>query len=137
MYEGIEGAIKIALIDMILVFVILGLLALLMIGLKEIVKLASRKESGIKKVAIPEKDRIIPEKQDHEEIITAEQEGDGQLIAVLSAAVASLMERPLYQVKIINIKRSIPSGANPWTISGKQNLMSKRILISSRERGGF
>lgn len=137
MYEGIEGAIKIAIIDLILVFVILGLLALLMVGLREIVKLTSRKASGIKEVAIPEKERIIPEQKDRVEISAAEKKEDQELIAVITAAVANLMERPIHQVKIINIKRDIMSGASPWTIAGKQSIMSKRISMNSRKRGGF
>jgi len=137
MYEGIEGALKVALIDFIMVFIILGLLALSMIGLHEIIKLTSRKKAGESKITLAEKDRIISEPQDREEIITEKKSEDGQLVAVISAALSGLMERPKHQIKIINIRRIMPAGANPWTIAGKQSIMSKRISMNSRKRGGF
>jgi Na+-transporting methylmalonyl-CoA/oxaloacetate decarboxylase gamma subunit len=137
MYEGISGAIVLSLISFTMVFFILALLALLMVVLKKIMKASPEKATVIKKAVIPEKDRVISERQDEKESIIKEQENAGTLVAVISAAVASLMERPISQVKIINIKRSMPVVASPWIISGKPNVMSHRIAIISRKKGGF
>jgi Na+-transporting methylmalonyl-CoA/oxaloacetate decarboxylase gamma subunit len=137
MYVGIEGAIKIAITVMILVFIILGLLALMMVGLREIVKLTSKKKTEEKKVIFPEKVKTITEKPGKEGVKKTDKEYDERLIAVISAAVSTFMSRPMNKVKIINIKRYLPAGASPWSISGKQSVMSNRISIGSRKRGGF
>ncbi len=137
MYEGISGAIVLSMISFTMVFFILALLALLMVVLKKIVKATTEKETAVKKTVIPEKDRVISEKPDAREGIVKEKENDSVLVAVISAAVAGLMDRPISQVKIINIKRNITAAVSPWIISGKQNAMSNRIAISSRKKGGF
>lgn len=137
MYEGISGAIVLSMISFTMVFFILALLALLMVALKKIVKATPEKEAAVKKAVTPEKDRVIPEQQDGKEGIIREQEKNGALVAVISAAVAALTDRPISQVKIINIQRDITAAASPWVISGKQNMMSDRIAISSRKKGGF
>jgi len=131
MYVGIEGAIRIAITVMILVFLILSLLALLMVGLREIVKMTSKKQTEDKKITVPEKEKVITG------LPIKEKDHDEKVIAAISAAVSSFLARPLRQIKIINIVRNIPPGVSPWTISGKQNMMSDRISISSRKRGGF
>ena len=137
MYIGITGAIKIAITVIILVFVILSLLALLMIGLREIVKLTSKKQAAEKSTAPSEKPKLIIKKPVQERVQKKSEEDDDRLIAVISTAVASMMERPVNQISIIQIKRSLPAGASPWSIAGKQSVMSNRISISTRKRGGF
>jgi len=136
MYIGIEGAIRIAITVIILVFVILSLLALLMIGLREVIKLTSKKQVKEEKIMIPDKEKLTNEKGESNEI-KKDDEYKEELVAVISAAVSSYMEVSMKKVKIISINRSVPAGASPWTIAGKQNMMSSRISISSRKRGGF
>jgi len=136
MYIGIEGAIKIAITVIILVFVILSLLALLMIGLREVIKLTSKKQVKEEKIMIPDKGKLTAEKAESKEI-KKDDEHKEELIAVISAALSSYMEVSMKKIKIISINRSVPAGASPWTIAGKQNMMSSRISISSRKRGGF
>ena len=136
MYIGITGAVKIAITVIILVFVILSLLALLMVGLREIVKLNSKKQSIEKSTRPLEETKIIAEKPLPEEVQRKDKEDD-LLLAVISAAVASMMEKPSRQIRIIEIKRSLHSDASPWSIAGKQSLMANRISISTRKRGGF
>ena len=136
MYIGIEGAIKIAITVIILVFVILSLLALLMIGLREVIKLTSKKQVKEEKIMIPDKGKLTAEKAESKEI-KKDDEHKEELIAVISAALSSYMEVSMKKIKVISINRSVPTGASPWTIAGKQNMMSSRISISSRKRGGF
>ncbi len=136
MYIGLEGAIKIAITVVILVFVILSLLALLMIGLREVIKLTSKKQVKEEKIMIPDKGKLTTEKAESKEI-KKDDEYKEELVAVISAALSSYMEVSMKKIKIISINRSVPAGASPWTIAGKQNLMSSRISISSRKRGGF
>ena len=136
MYIGIEGAIKIAITVIILVFVILSLLALLMIGLREVIKLTSKKQVKEEKIMIPDKGKLAAEKAEGKEI-KKDDEHKEELIAVISAALSSYMEVSMKKIKVISINRSVPTGASPWTIAGKQNMMSSRISISSRKRGGF
>ncbi len=136
MYIGLEGAIKIAITVVILVFVILSLLALLMIGLREVIKLTSKKQVKEEKIMITDKGKLTTEKAESKEI-KKDDEYKEELVAVISAALSSYMEVSMKKIKIISINRSVPAGASPWTIAGKQNLMSSRISISSRKRGGF
>ncbi len=137
MYVGIEGAIRIAITVIILVFFILSLLALLMVGLREIVKMTSKKQTEDKKITVSEKEKVITGLPIKEEDQEKEKDHDEKVVAAISAAVSSFLERPMRQIKIINIVRNFPPGVSPWTISGKQNMMSDRISISSRKRGGF
>ncbi len=137
MYVGIMGAIRIAITVIILVFFILSLLALLMVGLREIVKMTSKKQTEDKKITVSEKEKAITKLPIKEKDQEKEKEHDEKIIAAISAAVSSFLERPMRQIKIINIVRNVPPGVSPWTISGKQNMMSDRISISSRKRGGF
>ena len=136
MYIGIEGAIRIAITVIILVFVILSLLALLMIGLREVIKLTSKKQVKEEKIMIPDKGKLTTEKAESKEI-KKDDEYKEELVAVISAALSSYMEVSMKKIKIISINRSVPAGASPWTMAGKQNIMSSRISISSRKRGGF
>lgn len=137
MYVGIEGAVRIAITVMILVFIILSLLALLMIGLREIIKLTSRKEDKKGEISLSEKDKTIIKKPILEESVKKSDRYNKELIAVISAALSSYMETPLKKIKIINISRSTLVDSNPWVMSGKQNMMSNRVSISSRKKGGF
>ncbi len=137
MYVGIEGAVKIAITVIILVFVILSLLALLMIGLREIIKLTSRKEDKKREISLSEKDKTIIKKPLNEESVQKNYRYNEELIAVISAALSNYIETPLKKIKIINISRSTSADSSPWVIAGKQSMMSNRISISSRKKGGF
>lgn len=140
MYVGLMGAIRIAITVIILVFFILGLLALLMVALREIIKITSKKRTEeVKKISNLQREEAITKlsTKEEEEDQKREDQHDERIIAVISAAVSSFMERPMQQIKIIRIVRDIPAGVSPWAISGKQNMMSERISISSRKKGGF
>ena len=43
MYEGLQGAIVLSIISIVIVFIVLGLLALLMVGLRKIMAFISKK----------------------------------------------------------------------------------------------
>ena len=145
MYEGITGAIILSLISLLMVFIILGLLALLMVGLKVIVQLFSKKVALEKEAPISAKEEIEIAKEgkaiftpkEQEVVSGARQDKNEELIAVISAAVASYISRPTPQVRVISIKRITPELASPWAIAGKQNFRSERILVSARKKGGF
>ena len=115
MFEGISGAIQLAIIDMILVFAVLAGLALVMVFLKNIVGIKEAKKiSKETKVSLPAISTIkVKEKEEVED----------KLVAVITAAVASYLEKPRSEFKIISIKKYKPSAINPWTAMGRQELM--------------
>jgi Na+-transporting methylmalonyl-CoA/oxaloacetate decarboxylase gamma subunit len=145
MYEGIEGAIILSLISFAMVFVILSLLALLMVGLKLIVQLFSKKVALEKEAPISAKEEIEITKEgktiftpkEQEVVSGAKEDKNEEIIAVISAALASYMSRPIPKVRVISIKRATPVLASPWAIAGKQYFSSERILVSARKKGGF
>ena len=115
MFEGINGAIQIAVIDMILVFVVLGGLALVMVFLKNIIEIKEEKKMSKEvKVALPASS--IASIKEKEEV-------DGKLIAVITAAVASYLEKPKNKFKILSIKKYQTSLITPWAAMGRQELM--------------
>jgi len=115
MFEGINGAIQLAVIDMILVFVVLGGLALVMVFLKNIVEIKKEKKipKEVKVTSPPSSITSIKEKE----------EVDGKLIAVITAAVASYLEKPKSKFKILSIKKYQTSLIAPWAATGRQELM--------------
>ncbi len=115
MFEGINGAIQLAVIDMILVFAVLGGLALVMIFLKNIVGIKEQKKISKEVKVTPLVSSITSIKE--------KEEADGKLITVITAAVASYLEKPRSEFKIISIKKYKPSAINPWTAMGRQELM--------------
>jgi sodium pump decarboxylase gamma subunit len=137
MYVGLEGAIKIAFTVIILVFVILSLLALLMTGLRVIIEMTSKKQAKTEKELIAQKKEVITEKPEVKSTAQKSCELNEELVAVITAAIASYMETPMNKIKILNIKKPISTGRSPWTIAGMQHAMSNRISISSRKKGGF
>ncbi|TET10093.1 MAG: hypothetical protein E3J83_00985, partial [Candidatus Atribacteria bacterium] len=112
---GINGAIQLAVIDMILVFAVLGGLALVMIFLKNIVGIKEQKKISKEVKVTPLVSSITSIKE--------KEEADGKLITVITAAVASYLEKPRSEFKIISIKKYKPSAINPWTAMGRQELM--------------
>jgi len=118
MFEGIKGAIQIAVIDMILVFVVLGGLALVMVFLKNIIEIKEEKKMSKEvKVALPASS--IASIKEKEEV-------DGKLIAVITAAVASYLEKPKNKFKILSIKKYQTSLIAPWAAMGRQELMLEK-----------
>ena len=119
MFEGISGGLQVAVIDMILVFVVLGGLALVMVFLKNIV--GTKKEKKIpKEVKVTSPPSSITS--------IKEEEIDGKLVAVITAAVASYLEKPKSKFKIINIKKYQTSLIAPWTAIGRQELMLEKNI---------
>ncbi len=137
MYVGLEGAIKIAITVIILVFVILALLALLMMGLRIIIELTAKKQAKPERSLSTEKKNIITEKREVIDAAKKSNKINEELVATITAAIASYMETPMKKIKILKIKREIPAEASPWTIAGMQSVMNKRITISSSKKGGF
>ena len=115
MFEGISGAFQLAVIDMILVFAVLAGLALVMVFLKNVVGIKEAKK-------IPKEAKITPSAisatpvKDKEEV-------EGKLVAAITAAVASYLEKPRSEFKIISIKKYKSSIVAPWTVIGRQELM--------------
>ena len=118
MFEGIGGALQLAVIDMTLVFLILGGLALVMVLLKNIVKI---KET--KKIA---KETKIVSPVISTNSIKENEEVEGKLVALITAAVATCLEKPKGEIKILHIKKYKPSVISPWISLGRQELMLEK-----------
>ncbi len=137
MYEGIKGAILLSVIAMVVVFVVLSLLALMMVGLRKIVKSSSKSISKeqvvVKKGDLP----VVPVKEKDE--ISAVVSQDEEIVSVITAAIANYMSMSpsLQSANVINIKRITPQTLNPWAISGRQKIMTERTYISTRKKGGI
>ncbi|MDD3657105.1 MAG: OadG family transporter subunit [Atribacterota bacterium] len=144
MYEGIEGAIILSLIALVMVFIILGLLALLMVGLRKIVEFSAMKVAKEKKVITTDQKYIKKEEKliippDEKKTIVSEQRENEEIIAIISAALANFQHMTVrtQPINAISIKRIMSQTLNPWSISGRQNMMTERISISARKKGGF
>jgi len=118
MFEGISGAIQVAIIDIIIVFLVLGGLALIIVSLKNIVGIKKEKNipKEVKVTSPPSSTTSIKEKE----------EIDGKLVAVITAAVASYLEKPKSKFKILSIKKYQASLITPWAAMGRQELMLRR-----------
>jgi Na+-transporting methylmalonyl-CoA/oxaloacetate decarboxylase gamma subunit len=114
MFEGIGGAIQLSIIDMTLVFLILGGLALVMVLLKNIVEIKETKK-------ISKETKIVPPVSTNS--IKENKEVEGKLVALITAAVASYLEKPKSEIKILHLKKYKPSVISPWTTLGRQELM--------------
>lgn len=118
MFEGINGAIQLAVIDMILVFAVLIGLALVIVFLKNIV--------GIKEVKKTAKETKIAPPIISTVKVKEKEEVEDRLIAIITAAVASYLEKPKSKFKILSIKNHQPSLITPWTAIGRQESMSSK-----------
>jgi len=119
MFEGIGGAVQVAIIDMIIVFLVLGGLALIILSLKNIVGIKKEKK-------IPKEVKVTSPSSSIASI--KEEEIDGKLVAVITAAVASYLEKPKSKFKILNIKKYQTSLIAPWTTIGRQELMLEKNI---------
>ena len=140
MYVGIKGAIMLTIIAMTIVFLVLGLLALMMVALRKIVGLASSKKGKEAKVLVLEKKEVKDTaKTALVRDSTSEEKEDENIVAVISAAVTSYLQSTtvIKPIRVLDIRRVMPLPLTPWAIAGKQNQMSERILISTRKKGGF
>jgi len=115
MFEGINGAIQLAVIDMILVFTVLVGLALVIVFLKNIVGIKEEKKISKEVKVSPPASSIISIKE--------KEEVDGKLIAVITAAVASYLEKQRSEFKVVSIRKYKSSIVAPWTVMGRQELM--------------
>jgi sodium pump decarboxylase gamma subunit len=118
MFEGINGAIQLAVIDMILVFSVLAGLALVMVFLKNTV--------GTKEVKKIDKETKITPPVTSAIKVKEKEEVEDKLVAIITAAAASYLEKPKIKFKILSIKNYQPSLITPWTAMGRQELMSTK-----------
>ncbi|OFW47559.1 MAG: hypothetical protein A2163_10155 [Actinobacteria bacterium RBG_13_35_12] len=118
MFEGIGGALQLSAIDMILVFLILGGLALVTVLLKNIVKIKETKK-------IAKEIKIVPPVISTYSIKVNE-EVEGKLVALITAAVATCLEKPKSKFKILSIKKYQASLITPWAAMGRQELMLEK-----------
>jgi Na+-transporting methylmalonyl-CoA/oxaloacetate decarboxylase gamma subunit len=81
MFEGINGAIQLAIIDMVLVFAVLVGLALVIVFLKNIIGIKEEKKISKEVKVFPPASSITSIKE--------KEEVDGKLITVITAAMAS------------------------------------------------
>jgi sodium pump decarboxylase gamma subunit len=135
MYEGLQGAIVLSIISIVIVFIVLGLLALLMVGLRKVMAFTSNKTVKEEKdIVKEEKATPVPK-----EAISTEETENEEIVSVISAAVANYLHSTAsaQPLSIISIKRIMPQTLNYWAISGRQNMMAERISISSRKKGGI
>ena len=115
MFEGINGALQVAVIDMILVFAVLGGLALVMVFLKNII--------GIKEIKKRTKESMIAPPTISTAKVKEKEEVDGKLITVITAAMVSYLEKQKSEFKVVSIKKYKSSVVAPWTVMGRQELM--------------
>lgn len=115
MFEGINGAIQLAIIDMILVFAVLVGLALVVVFLKNIIGIKEEKKISKEVKVSPPAPNIISIKE--------KEEVDGKLVAVITAAVASYLEKQKSEFKVVSIRKYKSSIVAPWTVMGRQELM--------------
>jgi sodium pump decarboxylase gamma subunit len=115
MFEGINGAIQVAIIDMVIVFLVLGGLALIIVSLKNIVGIKEEKKISKEVKIVPPASSITSIKE--------KEEVDSKLVAVITAAVATYLEKPKSKFKILSIKKYQMSLIAPWTAMGRQELM--------------
>jgi len=115
MFEGINGAIQLAVIDMILVFAVLVGLALVMVFLKNVVGIKEQKKIS-KEVKVSPPASSITSIKEKEEV-------DSKLITVITAAVASYLEKQKSEFKVVSIRKYKSSIVAPWTVMGRQELM--------------
>ena len=118
MFEGINGALQVAIIDMIIVFLVLGGLALIIVSLKNIIGIKEEKKIS-KEVKVTPPALSITSIREKEEI-------DGKLVAVITAVVASYLEKPKSKFKILSIKKYQTSLITPWAAIGRQELMLEK-----------
>lgn len=117
MFEGINGAIQLAIIDMILVFAVLVGLALVIVFLKNIIGIKEEKKISKEVKVFPPASSITSIKE--------KEEVDGKLVAVITAAVASYLEKQKSEFKVVSIRKYKSSIVAPWTVMGRQELMSR------------
>lgn len=86
MFEGINGAIQLAVIDMILVFAVLIGLALVIVFLKNII--------GIKEEKKISKETKITHSTISTVKVKEKEEAEDKLVAIITAVVASYLEKP-------------------------------------------
>jgi Na+-transporting methylmalonyl-CoA/oxaloacetate decarboxylase gamma subunit len=105
---------------MILVFSVLGGLALIIVSLKNVVGIKKEKNTP-KEVKVTSPPSSITSIKEKEEV-------DGKLVAVITAAVASYLEKPKSKFKILNIKKYQTSLIAPWTAIGRQELTLEKNI---------
>jgi len=99
--EKLSAAFQTTALGMGITFVALVIIWGLSIVLKNIVlSIEGKKESGVTVVNTPKK-----KKQDKSEVIQADEVDDAELIAVISAAIASSMETSVRNIVVKNIVR--------------------------------
>jgi len=118
MFEGTSGAILLAILDYLYIFVVLGGLAILMVIVGKIVKKYETKKTN------KETKVITPVFNTAE--IKEEEKNDDCLIAIITAAISSYLEKPKSRFKVVNIKKYRTSSMTPWTTMGKQELMLRK-----------
>lgn len=118
MFEGINGALQVAIIDIVIVFLVLGGLALIIVSLKNVVGIKKEKKMP-KEVKVTSPPSGVTSIKEKEKI-------DGKLVAVITAAVASYLEKPKSKFKILSIKKYQISSIAPWSAMGRQELMLGR-----------
>jgi len=100
---------------MTLVFLILGGLALVMVLLKNIVEFKETKKILKETKIVSPVISTTPIKE--------KEEVEGKLVALITAAVASYLEKPKSEIKILHLKKYKTSVISPWTTLGRQELM--------------
>ncbi len=124
MFKGIIGGIQLSVINMLLVFSVLSLLALVMYALKYLVKTkANKKPEETKGTSVIISSPVSTTKEEQIE----EKE---RIVAIVSAAVAYLWEKPGKKFRVLSIRRMDTTSMNPWTAMGRQELMLGKNIKS-------
>jgi len=124
MFKGIIGGIQLSVINMLLVFSVLSLLALVMYALKYLVKTkANKKPEQAKETSVITSSPVSTGKEEQIE----EKE---RIVAIVSAAVAYLWEKPGKKFRVLSIRRMDTTSMNPWTAMGRQELMLGKNIKS-------
>ena len=120
MFEGISGAILLAILDYLYIFVVLAGLAIVMILLGKIIRRFEAKKAP--------KDNKVVLQTTNTTLEKDKEKTNGELIAVMTAAIVSYLEKPKSQFRIVSIKRYRPLITTPWSAIGRQEAMMGKSI---------
>ncbi len=115
--ERFEYALQGTATGMLMVFSVLGLLTLILYGSKYVFYDLPNKKLEKKRAAMEKRAEVLTAKTDEEQSDAYEQEDDGELIAVITAAVAAMLESEDYKnefaggFRVVSFKRTTKGGA--------------------------
>ena len=120
--DKLGQGVPIAIIGYVMVFVVLGILWAV-IELMRVV-LAPKDTKKTKEVATTKVQQTSLEDASVEEVVETEQVDEGELVAVLTAAVAASLNTSTYNLRIKSFKR-IDTKNNAWSNASRNDAINK------------